>query len=504
MFEEFQYYLNYELPEIIRENIDSLLYHINTTIGIAPIIIICVVLFAIFKVIKKYREKTNVFQSQNTFFEDLGNINEIEDAEEHMLAYCDEIGARYCAFYQKRGRTYILITSNVDQIGKKARLEVPLRMKDNIKRRPGRSGPYKVYNYISHDKNFLIRYYCLSSINLKNYNGYLEMMIKYYSTLRSSLDSHVDKQIVKATKGISAVVSGNHFGKEGFLKFIVATVFKVIGARGIRLFSDKDNFKFGEIVENELQKLFYIRNTPFKLEIYNNEALKPQQLHDIGNFLDIAGTFFATLSEDSKVIKLYLDFIKAANRAIEKQNEFFHNHSEKVATVAKQVGTTLFLGQDDLEHIELGALLHDIGMIGDMEGILSNSTELSTQELDIIKYHPIIGDVIVQPVTHVFPIGSIIKYHHERFDGKGYPSGIQGSDIPMNAQIVALAEFFVGLISSRSYKKGMSLEQAGEEIKKSANKMFDPVIVNAFIEAEDNIRKRLTRLDFLENAAESS
>ncbi|MBW1856253.1 MAG: HD domain-containing protein, partial [Deltaproteobacteria bacterium] len=135
-----------------------------------------------------------------------------------------------------------------------------------------------------------------------------------------------------------------------------------------------------------------------------------------------------------------------------------------------------------IRNLELASLLHDVGKIGVSEYILGKPGKLTDQELFIIKKHPEIGGQIVGDVEFLKPTVSSILHHHERFDGKGYPAGLAGEDIPLTARIISVTDTYDFLTSDLSYRKAFSKEQALDELKKSSGNQLDPDIVRTFIE----------------------
>jgi putative two-component system response regulator len=134
--------------------------------------------------------------------------------------------------------------------------------------------------------------------------------------------------------------------------------------------------------------------------------------------------------------------------------------------------------------LEGGSLLHDIGKIGIPERILNKPSRLTDEEYSIVKMHPAAGERIVTHIELFEPYRPIIRNHHERFDGKGYPDGISGNRIPLNVKIVTLADAFDAMTSSRAYRAALPTEIAVEEIKLCSGAQFDPEIVDLFIDEE--------------------
>jgi HD-GYP domain-containing protein (c-di-GMP phosphodiesterase class II) len=138
--------------------------------------------------------------------------------------------------------------------------------------------------------------------------------------------------------------------------------------------------------------------------------------------------------------------------AIEVKDSFLRGHSEEVAHYVAAVAERLDLPPKRREELIFGSLLHDIGKIGISERILLKPTELAPEEFEVVKLHPRIGYKLVQQVPALHSIAPAILYHHERFDGGGYPSGLRGEDIPLEARIICVADSFSAMISSLSVR----------------------------------------------------
>jgi len=166
-------------------------------------------------------------------------------------------------------------------------------------------------------------------------------------------------------------------------------------------------------------------------------------------------------------------------------------HSKKVYLAAIEIGKTLFLSLQELDALGHAAMLHDIGSIADLDDLTNEYYDATESH----KLHPLIGAILIEPIGNIYPISNIIKYHHERIDGKGYPFGLEGAEIPFLAQILGLAEYYIGLISKRSSSLGMEYEGAIFLIENSADKMFDKVIIEAFINSHEKIHKKIIQLE---------
>ena len=141
------------------------------------------------------------------------------------------------------------------------------------------------------------------------------------------------------------------------------------------------------------------------------------------------------------------------------------------------------LPEDEVERIKLGALLHDVGKIGIPETVLKKEGPLSDDEWAIMKQHPTIGaEKVLMPNPSLRDLIPIVKYHHERIDGKGYPEGLANGDIPLAAKIVAIADTYHALISDRPYRRGMNIEKAISILNEGAGTQWDGDLVRTFIQ----------------------
>jgi HD-GYP domain-containing protein (c-di-GMP phosphodiesterase class II) len=157
-------------------------------------------------------------------------------------------------------------------------------------------------------------------------------------------------------------------------------------------------------------------------------------------------------------------------------------HAHRIVQLAEATACKLQRPEDELHLIRLGALLHDIGKIGIPDAILHKRGPLTEEEWSIMRSHPVIGRLILQQVGGIFEyLAAIIVAHHERWDGKGYPFGLAGEDIPMNARILSVVDSYDAMTSVRPYRKPISASEARAELKRCAGSQFDPAVVEAFL-----------------------
>ena len=173
--------------------------------------------------------------------------------------------------------------------------------------------------------------------------------------------------------------------------------------------------------------------------------------------------------------------IFAFAKTLELKDYYTGKHVENTVHFATGVAKELSLSKEEVELIKQAAMLHDLGKIGISEKILLKKGKLTKKEFEEIKKHPQIGADIIRPIQILHDLIPFIFYHHERWDGKGYPSGIKGEDIPLGARVIAIADVYQALISDRPYHKAFTKNVAIDIIKKSSGTQFDPRIVSAFL-----------------------
>ena len=178
--------------------------------------------------------------------------------------------------------------------------------------------------------------------------------------------------------------------------------------------------------------------------------------------------------------KSFLDAVAALVKAIEAKDKYTRGHSQRVTEHSLGIAKILGLSKEEMKVIKFCGLMHDIGKIGISDNILHNPSKLSPKEYEIIKGHSVMGEEIIQPVGFLKEGLPLIRHHHERYDGRGYPDGLKEKAIPLMARILAVADSFDAMTSDRPYRKALSPEESIKELKKESGTQFDPEIVKAF------------------------
>ena len=194
------------------------------------------------------------------------------------------------------------------------------------------------------------------------------------------------------------------------------------------------------------------------------------------------------LNEDLR--DLFFSTVRSLVAAIEAKDIYTKGHSERVTDYTLFLARTLNLSEEEIETVHLASLLHDIGKIGVMEGVLGKKEKLTEEDWKIIKQHPVTGAKILEPVKPMAKIIPYILHHHERYDGKGYPDGLAGENIPFYSRMIAIGDTFDAMTSDRPYRKGLPVQVALDEIKKNAGTQFDPHLAEVFVKEYDRSREK--------------
>ena len=220
-----------------------------------------------------------------------------------------------------------------------------------------------------------------------------------------------------------------------------------------------------------------------------------------------------------KIRQSFLNSMTALAYALEAKDKYTSGHSERVAAVSAAIATELGLPQEDIEKVRLAGQIHDIGKIGVRESVLNKPGRLTDEEFRHIKSHCELGERIITPIVEDREILLMVRHHHERYDGAGYPDGLTGAKMPLSASILAVAEGYTEMVhgeaesgaplwnrgamilavsdtydamtSERPYRKAMSAETACAEIESGRGTQFDPVVVDAFL----RIKKKVPAAD---------
>ena len=220
--------------------------------------------------------------------------------------------------------------------------------------------------------------------------------------------------------------------------------------------------------------------------------------------MNIIKSINAELAESKeKLEKAYLESIETLRYTVEAKDSYTRGHSDRVSEFAVLIGQKMGLSEEDLKNLRIGGLFHDIGKIGIPDTILLKEQKLTDEEYSEIKNHPAIGVHILSNASLFGNIIPIVHHHHERYDGKGYPSRLAGENIPLLARITSVADTFDAMTSKRAYRNALPLDVVIQEFERCSGSQFDSKVVEAFLDILKNdynsIKAIQEKFDYVRN-----
>ena len=186
--------------------------------------------------------------------------------------------------------------------------------------------------------------------------------------------------------------------------------------------------------------------------------------------------------KNRELAEAYLDTVRTIVHAVEERDSFLQGHSERVARLAMEIGRQMKLPDSEIRQLELGGLLHDVGMVSVSGDVVGTPRTFTDAEYEQVKKHPDTGRRMIEDVPYLRQAIPHVLYHHERFDGGGYPAGLSGGRIPLAGRIIAVADVFDALTQDRPHRSKLDVDAATEVVKNSSGTAFDPDVVTAFIQ----------------------
>jgi putative nucleotidyltransferase with HDIG domain len=235
---------------------------------------------------------------------------------------------------------------------------------------------------------------------------------------------------------------------------------------------------------NTSMGVIYIESKNFKegkalIEIYARQAASSINNAFLHSLINMKKEELDKTYKELK--KRYLDTIEALRLTVDAKDFYTRGHSDRVAYYAMKLGRAFNLSEDEIELLRLAGIFHDIGKIGTADDILFKTDKLEYDEYEEIKKHPLKGAYILSAISMFQDVVPLVKYHHERVDGKGYPEGLKGEEIPFLARILSVADAFDAMTSDRKYRSKLEVEEAIEQFKVNAGTQFDAEVVNMLI-----------------------
>ena len=295
------------------------------------------------------------------------------------------------------------------------------------------------------------------------------------------------------------------YNLDNFLQLIVDAGAKIVSARNSSLviFNENiDSFLSDSKNQKKEEEFSPFRNV-LRSESHITIPLKLREVKDPFGYLRVEGKldqedqqkfdskdlFLLLLLSRQATLKIENDFLyKSVHRnltntlgtmvnMLESRNRYIHSHSQRVTQLALNIAEKLSLDQKERDALSLAGLLHDIGKIGVPDSILDKKDTLSMDEFDVIKTHPVVGEDMIRPLEFLTLEKSIIRHHHERLDGSGYPDGLQSEEIPMCTKVIAVADCFDAMTSNRPYRKAKSSLDSMKELECLADEKYDKDVV---------------------------
>ncbi|MBC7475400.1 MAG: HD domain-containing protein [Candidatus Sericytochromatia bacterium] len=244
------------------------------------------------------------------------------------------------------------------------------------------------------------------------------------------------------------------------------------------------------VIEDYLKNMSGKKFNPGLVEIFMR-LLKKDELWTPDNLNDDAWSAIGMDTyEVAKLQDVKGDYVEIAlnviAQVIDAKHKYTHGHSRRVMVLSSLIAQRMGMEKSYVHLIEQGALLHDSGKVGIPREILDKPEGLSNEEYKVIKKHPVISCALIQNFTSLKEVAPLARFHHERYDGNGYPDKLDREDIPIGARVIAVADTYDAITSNRAYRKALSDGFARHEIRKYMGKMFDPLVVNAFLDIPEH------------------
>jgi HD-GYP domain-containing protein (c-di-GMP phosphodiesterase class II) len=211
------------------------------------------------------------------------------------------------------------------------------------------------------------------------------------------------------------------------------------------------------------------------------EPFSPDKLQLVRSIGEQAASALYRLELFAQLESSYLQTVLALARAVDAKDNYTADHAQRLAQLATTIGSALGLSRQALEDLRYGAILHDIGKIGVPDAVLQKPSKLDDAEWAQMRQHPAIGAGILAPIPHLAGAALVVRHHHERYDGRGYPDGLAGEAIPLGARILTVVDSYSAIVDRRVYKIARPPHEAVAELRRHAGAQFDPRVVDIFL-----------------------
>ena len=211
------------------------------------------------------------------------------------------------------------------------------------------------------------------------------------------------------------------------------------------------------------------------------ESFGERELRLLGGLAQQAKLALANASSYEGLEQTFVSTVEALANALEANDEYTSTHARAICDLALRVGRELALDERSLKRLELGALLHDIGKIGIPSDVLSKPGRLTAEERTVMETHPVLGERIIAPIDRLQDVRPVVLHCHERWDGRGYPDGLAGEEIPLESRIIFVCGAYHAMTTDRPYRTSLSHGDAVSQLEDNAGSQFDPRVVEAVV-----------------------
>ncbi len=300
---------------------------------------------------------------------------------------------------------------------------------------------------------------------------------------------------IRSSLNLDDLTKAQEFDAQSSLVTLLKKTKGVVMKDEIEKFSEHSSY---EIIREELDALQAAISIPIfiKGELHGILSLGPKLSGETYNREDV--NLLQTLADEAGIAienarlygdlkRTYFETVQALAQAIEASDKYTRGHSDRVTYIAMEIAKRLKLSRADIDTLKYACILHDVGKIGILKEVLNKPGALTPEEFEQIKRHPALGEEIISPVAFLENIKPIIRHHHERYDGTGYPDKIKSDHIPFLSRIIAVADTYDAMTSQRPYRPALAVELAIAEIRNCSGTQFDPEVVKAFLEVHPTL-----------------
>lgn len=337
----------------------------------------------------------------------------------------------------------------------------------------GKNFKYKPYP-LGHEENYIQKDY-----NASTKRVFEEGATIVRHTFKTRSGSHITAQlpvydsdgkivaVIGAQKSIQQFVNA----RRAFVRFVIITAL-IFAAGFVLLFTSYFNFRFIKpilIITNETNRFASFNGEP------SDKLLSIKNTDELGTLAHSVYQMEEKISDNIEALnRMTIETAEALASAIDAKDTYTHGHSTRVADYARKIARNAGMPEEECRIIFLSALLHDVGKIGIPNNIINKQGKLTDKEYEVIKTHPVIGKQILTNITQTPHISDGAYYHHERYDGEGYPKGLSAKTIPAIGRIIAIADAYDAMTSKRSYRDPLPQDVVRTEIEKGIGSQFDP------------------------------